>query len=93
MNSKPPVGSLERLYLYRVLRGNNSRIRIYFFCSSGLGGGGRGLSEPGRFGSMPSPTCSHGERASKFLCVGFSNLQWCSRDRANLNAWVSCSGS
>ena len=66
------MGFLEQLYLYRVLRGNNNSEFLYFFCSSGLGGGGRGLSESGRFGSTPSPTCSQGESASKFLWINFS---------------------
>ena len=41
---------------------------IYFFSSGGGGGGGTGLSSSGRFGAVPSPTCSQGDRASKFLC-------------------------
>ena len=91
--SESVIGSLERLYLYLALRGNNNSKRVYFFCSSGLGGGGRGLSESGRFGSIPSPTCSQGERASKFLCIILASGQRVGRAGADLNAWVSCNGS
>lgn len=40
---------------------------IYFFSSGGGGGGGTGLSSSGLLGAVPSPTCSQGDKASKFL--------------------------
>jgi hypothetical protein len=44
---------------------------MYDYCflpPSGVGvGGGAILNSSGSFGSVPSPTCSHGERDSKLL--------------------------
>ena len=51
------------------------------------------MSESGRFGSMPSPTCSQGESASKFLRINVRMIDWVGRGNTNLNAWVSCNGS
>jgi hypothetical protein len=40
---------------------------IYFFSSLAASGGGATLNSSGRFGLVPSPTCSHGESDSKLL--------------------------
>lgn len=44
---------------------------VYFFSSAGGGGGGgTGLNSSGLLGAWPSPICSQGESASKFLYEG-----------------------
>lgn len=45
----------------------NPNTNTYFFCSSGFGGGGKGLNSAGLFAGVPLPTISHGEDASKLL--------------------------
>lgn len=49
---------------------------IYFFSSAGGGGGGTGLNSSGLFGAVPSPTCSQGDKASKFLAWAFKQTQF-----------------
>lgn len=56
-------GRYNIMYYYRS---------IYFFSAGGGGGGGTCFKPSGRFGTVPSPTCSHGDAASKFLKVMFS---------------------
>ena len=56
--------STKRIYYCWITNTNGV---LYFFCSAGGGGGGTCLSSSGLFGVVPSPICSHGDSASKFL--------------------------
>jgi hypothetical protein len=65
---------------------------IYFFSSLAAGGGGATLNSSGRFGLVPSPTCSHGESDSKLLGQRQFGARYHVAD-TDRKAWVSWSGS
>lgn len=73
--SRSRMRYLNRMYLmFSRLRSGKISYSVllrddYFFSAGGGGGGGTGLSSSGLLGAVPSPTCSQGDKASKFLCV------------------------